>query len=232
MHGILERQLSRQRLTRLFGGQFIIRYEHGGCQIVGNTIVDGMEAIVQRLAAWNRHGTDAFGGFHVPRHGEPAVHGRSHVVRMAFDGRSKLKHGITVEFVVLREGGRGCDARHNGLCGRAHASCLRNVVVSLKNEAHTAQTKGLACAAERGNHQVGFVTRESIGAFAFDHHLSRSVHRIGAQCEFKFVVVVQSKSDRIEARTKVGAGGRNTYAYFTSNWSHLSSSFVTYSLQM
>ena len=151
---------------------------------------------------------------------------------MAFDGRSKLKHGITVEFVVLREGGRGCDARHNGLCGRAHASCLRNVVVSLKNEAHTAQTKGLACAAERGNHQVGFVTREGIGAFAFDHHLSRSVHRIGAQCEFKFVVVVQSKSDRIEARTKVGAGGRNTYAYFTSNWSHLSSSFVTYSLQM
>lgn len=64
--------------------------------------------------------------------------------------------------------------------------------MSLKNEAHTAQTKGLACAAERGNHQVGFVTRESIGAFAFDHHLSRSVHRIGAQCEFKFVVVVQS----------------------------------------
>ena len=232
MHGILERQLSRQRLTRLFGGQFIIRYEHGGCQIVGNTIVDGMEAIVQRLAAWNRHGTDTFGGFHVPRHGQAAIHGRSHVVRMAFDGGGKLEHGITVEFVILRESGRGGNAGHNGFGGRAHASRLRNVVVSLKNEAHTPQTEGLACAAERGNHQVGFVTREGIGAFAFDHHLSRSVHRIGAQCEFKFVVVVQSKSDRIEARTKVGAGGRNTYAYFTSNWSHLSSSFVTYSLQM
>lgn len=104
--------------------------------------------------------------------------------------------------------------------------------MSLKNEAYTAQPEGLACAAERGNHQVGFVTREGIGAFAFDHHLSRSVHRIGAQCEFKFVVVVQSESDRIKARTKIGAGSRNTHAYFASNWSHISSSFVTSSLQV
>lgn len=149
---------------------------------------------------------------------------------MAFDGRSKLKHGITVEFVVLREGGRGCDARHNGLCGRAHASCLRNVVVSLKNEAHTAQTKGLACAAERGNHQVGFVTRESIGAFAFDHHLSRSVHRIGAQREFKFVVVVQSKSDRIkpEPRLALVAGTRTRTLRVTGVISRRPSSHLLY----
>lgn len=76
------------------------------------------------------------------------------------------------------------------------------------------------------------ITREGIGAFAFDHHLSRSVHRIGAQCEFKFVVVVQSESDRIKTRTKIGAGSRNTHAYFASNWSHISSSFVTSSLQV
>ena len=45
VHGILERQLARQRLACLFGGQLIIRHEHGGGQIVGNAIVDGMEAL-------------------------------------------------------------------------------------------------------------------------------------------------------------------------------------------
>ena len=53
--GILVRQFLGQRLTGLFGGQLVIRYEHGSGDGRIDRIVDGMESAVQRLAARNGH---------------------------------------------------------------------------------------------------------------------------------------------------------------------------------
>ena len=53
--GILVRQLLGQRLTGLFGGQLVIRYEHGSGDGRIDRIVDGMESAVQRLTTRNGH---------------------------------------------------------------------------------------------------------------------------------------------------------------------------------
>ena len=80
--------------------------------------------------------------------------------------------------------------------------------------------------------KVRLVTRQGVLALAFDHHLRRGVHRVGAQREFKLVMIVQGQTDRIETGAKIGAGGRNLHTHLAGNWSHLSSSFVTSSLQI
>ncbi len=151
---------------------------------------------------------------------------------MPFDGGGQFEHRIAVEVVVLGErGGRG-DACHDGLGGRTHATGLGDVVVRVKNETDTPQAEGLAGAAEGGDHQMRFVARQGVLALALDQYLRRGVHRIGAQREFKLVVIVQGQTDRIEAGTKIGAGRRHAHVHLASNWSHTSLSFITSSLQI
>ena len=213
-------QRARQRLTRLLSGQFVVRHEHGGGDGRVDRIVDGVEPAMQRFAAGDRHGADAFGGGEIPGYGQSAEYGRRHVVRMPFDGGGQVEDGRTVELALLREGGRRRDAGHDRLGGGAHAARLRDAVVRLKREAEPPQAEGAAGATEGGDHQMGFVARQRLCALPLDVHVRIGVRRIVAQREGELVVVVERQADRVEAGAEVRAGGGDTDVYATCHRIH------------
>ena len=80
--------------------------------------------------------------------------------------RGHVEDGGTVQLALLGEcGGRG-DAGDDGFRGGTHATRLRDVVRRFECEPEIAQTEGGTGAAERGHHEMRFVTRQRVFAFA------------------------------------------------------------------
>ena len=139
---------------------------------------------------------------------------------MPLDLGSHVEDGRAIKVARLRKGRSRGDTGHDGLSGRAHAASLRNTVGRLQRETETAQTKSGTGTAEGGDHQMGLVARQCIGAFTVDNHVSDAVVRIIVKRERELIVIVERQAHGVKAGTKVGGGGGHTHMDSVTDWIH------------